>query len=303
MGVGPQELIKIASFTPIPITYICQPFLKTFHLRRNALHIIFLSFALSGLAQTYTEVGAFGGGTNFKGDVGPTSIYPPQGWVAGLSVRQQFGAHYAVRLYGSTGTYTASDANSTWVYRRDRNQSFRSNITELGMMMEVNFLEYVTGSRRDRHSPYLFGGIGIFSFNPQGKYSDGQWYDLQPLGTEGQGTTLTNNTSPYGLSGICIPLGLGWRFSLADNVSLAIETGMRITSSDYLDDVSGYYVDPTELAAQNGAMAAYFADRSLSDTDKTGYARGQSNRNDMYFFTGIHLFIALTSKNERCSRF
>jgi len=272
-------------------------------LLRNALYIIVFLLSIPAMAQVYTEIGVHGGGTNFRGDVGPTSLHAPQGWVAGIALRQQYGLHYAVRLQGSMGTYASNDAMSSKQYRVDRNQSFRSQLTEGAIMLEVNFLEYVTGSRRDRHSPYIFGGIGVFTFNPQGQYTDGEWYDLQPLGTEGQGTTLTNNNSRYGLSGLCLPFGIGWRFSLADNISLTIESGMRLTSSDYLDDVSGYYVDPVQLSRENGTVAAYFSDRSITPSEKIGYARGQSNRNDIYVFTGFHLYIALTSKNERCSRF
>lgn len=269
---------------------------------RKTLIILLITASVPAFAQRYSELGLFAGGTNFIGDVGAQGLYPPQSWVGGLAFRYQMGLHYAIRAQVSYGEILADDANSNIDFRIDRNQSFRSPIFEASLMMEINFLEYVTGSRRDRQTPYLFGGIGIFNYNPQALYTDGNWYDLQPMGTEGQGTKLSSS-SPYGLSGVCLPFGLGYRFSLGDNISLTIESGIRLTSTDFLDDTSGYYVDNAALAAENGAKAAYFADRSITDTDKTGYARGSQSRNDVYVFTGFHLYFALTSKNERCSRF
>ena len=268
---------------------------------RKALVIILFAFSTASFGQL-AELGLFGGATNFMGDVGPSGLYPPQGWVAGLNFRYQFNEHYGVRLSGNYGTVAADDANSNWESRQDRNLSFQSTLWEASIMMEINFFDYVTGSKKKNHSPYVFVGLGLFGFNPQGLYTDGEWYDLQPLSTEGQATSL-NAQSQYGLVGISLPFGIGYRWSIGNNTSIAIETGFRSTSTDYIDDASTDYVDPVELASIKGEVAAYFADRSFSETDKTGYARANNLNNDWYMFTGIHLYFALTPKNERCSRF
>ena len=268
---------------------------------RNALIIILFSFSLLAKAQ-FSELGIFAGGTNFLGDVGNQQIHLPQGWVAGINYRYQFNPHYGIRFMGNLGELANDDANSNWVAKQERNQRFRSSIWEVGVLVEINFLEYITGSRKMNHSPYIFGGLAIFGFNPQAQYLDGKWYDLQPLGTEGQGTAQ-NPTGKYGLAGISLPFGIGYRWSLGNNFSFALETGLRTTSTDYLDDTSGEYANTTQLAIDRGEVAAWFADRSLSDTDKTGYNRGNDANKDWYVFTGFHIYIALTPKNERCSRF
>lgn len=268
---------------------------------RNWLVITTLLVAISSHAQ-YNEIGVYGGGTNFLGDVGNQSFHAPQSWVAGISFRHQFNYHYGLRAQANIGELTNDDALSTWVYKKERNQRFRSSIWEVSLVLEINFLEYITGSKKKKHSPYLFGGIALFGFNPQAQYTDGKWYDLQPLGTEGQGTTL-NPTGRYGLAGISMPFGFGYRWSVAPSISIAAEIGLRSTSTDYMDDTSGDYVNSALLAQESGDVAAYFADRSLSDTDKTGYARGNYQNNDWYVFSGIHLYIALTPKNERCAGF
>jgi hypothetical protein len=268
---------------------------------RNWLVVTTFLLAFSSHAQ-YNEIGVFGGGTNFLGDVGNQAASLPQGWVAGISFRHRFDYHYGIRAQASMGTLANNDASSSWVSKQERNLSFQSSIWEVSLMLEINFLEFVTGSKKKNHSPYLFGGIALFGFNPQAQYTDGEWYDLQPLGTEGQGTNL-NATGKYGLAGISMPFGMGYRWSVGPSISIAAEIGFRSTSTDYIDDTGGTYVNTTALAAQSGDIAAYFSDRSLSDTDKTGYARGNDQHNDWYVFSGIHIYFALTPKNERCSGF
>ena len=49
-------------------------------------------------------------------------------------------------------------------------------------MTEFNFWPYATGSKK-KQSFYIFGGIGLTGYNPQGVYDD-QWVDLRPLGTD-----------------------------------------------------------------------------------------------------------------------
>jgi hypothetical protein len=61
--------------------------------------------------------------------------------------------------------------------------------------MNLPSLENSTSSstlQGDMHhfiTPFLFGGIAVFKFNPTTEAADGNTYELQPLGTEGQGTT------------------------------------------------------------------------------------------------------------------
>ena len=66
-----------------------------------------------------------------------------------------------------------------------------------------------------------------------------KWYDLQPLGTEGQGTLLNANAK-YGFGRIEHAI----RHRVTDGVSAIIlhwrlKTGLRTTSSDYIDDAGG----------------------------------------------------------------
>ena len=48
---------------------------------------------------------------------------------------------------------------------------------------------------------------------------------------------------PYNLTQFAIPFGGGIKFRVSENVVLAYEVGFRKTFTDYLDDVSTFYVD------------------------------------------------------------
>ena len=262
-------------------------------------HIVILLFLpVFGWAQL-AELGLYGGTSNFVGDVGFGFL--PSGYSAGLVYRYQFDERYGLRLQGTYGKVSARDSDSPSKFKTNRNLDFESSIFEGALMIEFNFFKYITGSKKYWHTPYIFGGVGFFNFNPQAEF-EGDLYELQPLGTEGQGSDLSNN-APYGLWGLNIPFGLGYRVSVSDNISFSAEIGFRSTSTDYLDDVHGSYVDVQNLERENGALAAYFSDRSLTDTDKRGTLRGDAENNDWYVFSGITLFIALTPKGERCKRF
>jgi len=251
-----------------------------------------------GMAQL-TEIGAFGGASNFVGDVGNGFI--PKGYSAGIIYRFQFEERYSIRAQAMYGKISANDADASPAYKVNRNLNFESSVFEIAVMAEFNFFEFITGSKKKSHSPYIFGGVGVFNFNPTAVVN-GESFALQPLGTEGQGSSLSNNAN-YGLWGLSLPFGLGYRYTPADNISISVEIGFRNTTTDYLDDVSGLYVNTKKLENESGAEAAFFSDRSITPTDKTGTMRGDSDRNDWYVFSGITLFVALTPQGERCKRF
>jgi hypothetical protein len=131
-------------------------------------------------------------------------------------------------------------------------------------------------------------------------YYLGRWYALQPIGTEGQGTTFAGGKR-YSLTQFCIPFGAGLKVNIAKRASLALEWGLRKTFTDYMDDVSGKYVDPFLLASERGPVAAALSDRSLvkEGGNNTGRQRGNAYTKDWYSFAGI-IFTFKLKKDEEC---
>jgi hypothetical protein len=130
---------------------------------------------------------------------------------------------------------------------------------------------------------YVFAGIGVFHFNPKGELNK-EWYELQPLGTEGQG--ISPARSKYKRTQLCIPIGFGGRYFFNRRWGMGFEFGIRKTFTDYIDDVSKTYYDNDAISQANGPIAAALADPSLVETPSTnvGSQRGDPSDKDAYMF-------------------
>lgn len=269
--------------------------------RFNAFILTLLVFGFSAepIRAQYMELGVNGGGSNFLGDVGNYGPSAPTGWHAGAFFRYNFNRYYALSAGANFGTVAADDANSSETWRNARNLNFRTNLWEAYLQLEFNFFEYEPGTKFD-HTPYLFGGFALFGFNPQGQVpGTDDWVDLQPLGTEGQGTGLSGATA-YGTTSLSIPFGMGYKWALGRSFTLQVYSGFRSTRTDYLDDVSGRYVDPVRLEQINGTLAAAMMDKSGVGASREGTYRGNPDNNDWYIFTGFALVWELTQYKENC---
>lgn len=230
-------------------------------------------------------------------------------------------------LYGS-------DEFSGDPWRRSRNLHFRSMLIELTAMGEVFFIREKTSNRyRVRGirgaigsglSAYVCAGLGGMFFNPKAKFvgnaaypGDNKWHALQPLATEGQG--LANGPKKYSRINMCIPMGIGAKFSINRNMSLSLEYGFRFTFTDYMDDVSGVYYDPAVIEAAGGPAAAYFSNPSIvvenpdpeggpiraggARPHLTSEQRGDATTNDTYMFAVIAFNYKFTSKKANRPKF
>ncbi len=191
--------------------------------------------------------------------------------------------------------------------RYERNLSFRSFIAEISLVAEFHPF-YIFGNYNDDHyppavSPYLLGGIGYFHFNPQAELNN-NYVNLQPLSTEGEGFAEYPDSKPYKLNQVCFPLGLGARYDVSPLINLRAEIVDRILQTDYLDDVSGRYIDPS-------VYGNYFSGPKLqqalllNDRHKPGATtahpdgiRGSPQNNDSYITFNIKLGLTL-GRNRR----
>jgi len=199
-------------------------------------------------------------------------------------------------------------------FNTERNLNFRSNILEFSTQLEFNFFPYEVGNNDFPFTPYVFLGLSIFSFKPQGKlltavnYKNEQyppgWVDLQPLGTEGQGTKFYSDKKPYSLLSSAIPFGMGIKWNIFKQTSIGLEYGLRKTFTDYLDDVSTTYASTEVLLSEKSALSAAMADKRLSKnqetTDNTGFQRGNSKNTDWFAYVGMTISFRIKTRDERC---
>lgn len=253
-----------------------------------------LSSGQSG-ARNKVEFGFWGGSSHYLGDIRaaykeqPKLVRP----VLGAYYRHNFDTRWAWRLNFGTGWITSADSLSSNQHERLRNLSFRNRITEVSTDLEFNFFKYVLGHPRYNFTPYLFVGVGVFFHNPQAELN-GEWFDLQPLGTEGQNFTGDSGLRPYKLYQVCVPFGGGLKWSMSNHLTIGLEVGYRATYTDYLDDISTQYYSIEVLeTGPDGLNAAALADRSIELTTvpigEEGRQRGDSRETDAYIFSGISI--------------
>jgi hypothetical protein len=282
---------------------------------KSVLIILFITFSCysNRISAQGIELGIMLGGSNYMGDLSNDGIVLGETHPAAALIGR-YNLHEKWSLKGEIGygQISGTDKNGNTDQKKMRNLSFYSTILEASVQIEFNLvrnsLRYATRTRRA--IPYVFAGIGLFNFNPKADLN-GASYELQPLGTEGQGTTNYNDRKKYGLTQPMIPFGIGVRKKLTPRLSLGIEIGARYTFTNYLDDIGGVYADAHVVERAYGTAAGLLSDRSWevspdqSNVFKEGNPRSfkKIDINDVYFMGGITFTYIFPNSGIRCPRF
>jgi len=254
----------------------------------------FISVINAPIAQ-HLEFGLEYGFSSYFGDLVPYSGSPSAvlnsnsfGYYAGVGNR-----YGTIFLNYTTTEIFGADRESTDLGRKRRNLDFRSPIKEYGTTIEFNALSLFR-KKYTAIQPMIITGFNIFKFNPQTEYN-GEWIDLQPLGTEGQGSPLHPDRKKYNLTQISIPIGFGIKYDLNKTVWVGCGLKIRMTFTDYLDDVSSNYINQDALESANGPLALELAFRTdeidNSATYPSGVPRGNPEENDWYMTTYLSIGI------------
>ena len=236
-------------------------------------------FLMSGAVFSQTqEIGIFGGGSYYVGDLNPQYHFLMTKPAYGAQVKYNYGTRWSFRLAGYRGKVAGDDARSN--ASETRGLSFESHITEVSVAAEFNFFDYYIGTKKNIVTPYIFGGLGVFFFNPKA-----EGVSLRELGTEGQNVGF-DGRSQYNLYSFSLPFGLGFKYSFSRRFGLAVEWGLRKTLTDYIDDVSRtYYLEGDQINPDN--PVEYLSDPTqLHDPYME---RGNPRTMDWYAFFGISL--------------
>jgi hypothetical protein len=252
------------------------------------LFVVSASNAQSQNFRKAFEMGFMGGGSYYIGDINPNKHFIYSKPAFGVIARYNLSKRHSFRATASYGSVVGQDAKSKDSYQLNRNLSFSSTILELAVGFEIDLLKYRISDTKYPVSPYFFYEIAYFRMNPVVKGDNDEKIVLQEIGTEGQGTVLSSK-NPYTLNQISIPLGIGVKFTVKKRLAISLEYGIRKTFTDYLDDVSGQYVNPVELGHLKGPLAAQLADPSLNGASYqyNGLNRGNSNNKDWYAMYGV----------------
>jgi hypothetical protein len=251
------------------------------------LLLIFISFNLQ--AQTW-EVGGFAGGSAYMGELNPNNPVKVSGIALGGFVKRNFDGYLSLKLNYTFGQISGADSTSSSPQFRQRNLSFTTQLNEISLIGEFNFMKYIPEAGQNKYTPFIYLGVGVVGYNPQAKYM-GTTYDLRPLMTEAE-------SKPYPKTALAFPYGVGFKYNFSGKWNLIADIGYRNPNTDYLDDVSGVY--PNKAKLPNNLSRA-LSDRSGEKTGvyigSPGSQRGDFRPKDTYMFVGFSIsYTFVTSK-------
>ena len=265
-------------------------------MRKISLLFIFAGFTSIGFSQKLS-LNLFLGTSNYEGDMQANFFtFTQPGLAIGGGLSYQLSNRVYIRAGITHATLMADDKKNPKVYFRNLN--FKTSIQEFHLAGEY----YLLTDEDSKFSPYFFGGIAVYHFNPYTKDTAGTKYFLQPLSTEGQG--FYDNRKPYKLTQFAIPFGGGIKYTVSDNIKLGIEVGLRKLFTDYLDDVSTTYIDPNLLLTNRGPKALELSFRGGEIDNTETYPanltkRGEPKNKDWYYFTGLTLSYRFPAAGEK----
>lgn len=207
----------------------------------TALCFAYCSSAFSQLSLGKYELSLAAGAVVYQGDLTPNAsgdLHTTRPSVQ-LYLNRIINERFGVRANFMIGKLRADDSDYNMpAWRKERNFSFSTGITELSALGTYNFLRL---ARNDagilNFSPYAIGGIGLGLVNISRDYSgfNSTHFVGEPEVTGGLANDV-NRQPPRTV--FVIPVGLGLRYGLNYRLSLNLEGIYRLTNTDYLDGFS-----------------------------------------------------------------
>jgi len=250
-------------------------------------------------AQYKWDVGISTGAANYLGDMGGNAL-TRRDFVSDMKLSQTrlttsaFGRYKIMRNFYVQANLgwariSGTDKLSSNPARNTRNLNFRNDIFEFTgeaqyVFYEVNDLGH-TYRNRNNFRAYVGIGAGAAYHNPKASLN-GDWIALRPLTTEGV---------KYSKVTAIIPLTTGFYFTLNRHVRIGWNLTWRTTFTDYLDDVSTRYADPSTLPSP---LAVQLANRTnelenvspaFAENFTPGDKRGDPTHNDSYLTSTIDM--------------
>lgn len=269
-----------------------------------ALAFLICSFSQLKAQESIVQEGEFGiglGASHYFGDLNTRASLNRPKMAATVFFRKNLGNYIAVRLGASFAQIGYSDKYNDFNKQMfSRNLSFNSKVWELSLQGDFNFFRFMPGEPDYSFTPYITLGAGIFTYDPYAYLRDEKIL-LRPLNTEGQGSTLYPDRKPYSSMAISIPFGGGVKYAFNERINIGFEVLYRFTNTDYLDDVSTTYVDPSVFPPNpdgSTSNALLLSDRSYelgTPIGIPGRQRGNSKQKDHFVTAMFHVTFNLQS--------
>ncbi|MDQ4140494.1 MAG: DUF6089 family protein [Bacteroidota bacterium] len=179
-----------------------------------------LFFADELLAQNTSEIGGGIGGLVYKGEVAPNYRFQNNRPGIVLFYKKDISKPVTLKANLMGGMLRANDKDVDLPVNTFRQANLKTNLVELSVGLEYNFLDYYNQKRRTRWTPYYFISFAAARFNNKVELEDTYTKPSE------SGTVLS------------IPTGIGFKYALSYNWNLGLEVGARKTlgkNGDKLD--------------------------------------------------------------------
>ncbi len=282
-------------------------------------------YAQSG--NTGWQLSLGGGFMNYYGDLSPYRIQHGSDWQKvfkffqynkhyvpeaswGISLEKRFTSGMGILFQANKGSFAMSDRyrapngdydrmSEHW----DRALNFKTDIWDAGLALTFHADNGKFLYSNAFFAPYFFIGAGFTSFKVKGDLynSEGEPYNYANPGVEPDGKYETDlrplMTETYKEYPNVVPyadLGIGVKLRLSSVVSLTLQSDIKYSFSDYLDDVSGKY--KLQYRSDEQFYAAHPGTNTIGQERKRGYDDGV---NDFYIFNKAALQFSIGSRSGR----
>src|SRR5688572_18664072 len=133
-------------------------------MRRHVICLFFL-LAITGMKAQINELGIFGGGGNYIGDIGPTDYIKPNEFAFGLMYRWNRSPRHSWRFSIVHSKITSRDEESDVPGRVLRDFDFENSVTELSGGLEFSFFDFNLHELDTKFTPYVYTGLSYFIFD------------------------------------------------------------------------------------------------------------------------------------------
>jgi len=193
-------------------------------INKNKFFFIFFFF----LSQSYSqknELGIFIGGSNYVGDVGPTTFINPNDIIGGLIYKRNLNNRIGLRGSVSYGNLYSSDRlPGSSNDRRIRGYNFINKFADFNIGFEFNFKDFDIEDESKQYTLYIHSGMSYF-INKFHKNN------LQPPPAAGTNPNPLKNVNDFSL-----PISLGLKFKpLEKKITYGIEISANYSFTDDLD--------------------------------------------------------------------
>ena len=178
--------------------------------------VIVLVISVNFAKAQIHEIGIFGGGSNYIGDVGETQYVNPNKLALGILYKWNRSPRHSYRISYTQSSIHGNDANSNETSRSQRGYEFKNSLKEISAGLEFNFFDFNLHELETQITPYIYSGIS-YTFYDDMYFINGE-------------TKKDSNKAT-----LAIPMTVGVKTNILTNFVLGFEVGARYSFTDNLD--------------------------------------------------------------------